>query len=61
MPAKVRYGQSVKVSKAEIIAAKLALDAARRLGDELRTDLAEETLNNLLDRYHTYHASQRRE
>lgn len=46
------------VSKAQIIAAKIALDAARRLGDELRVDLAEENMNNLLDRYHTYHALQ---
>lgn len=45
-------------SKAQILAAKIALDAARRLGDELRIDLAENTLNDLLDKYHTYHASQ---
>lgn len=42
----------------QIIAAKLALDAARRLGDLLKVDLAESTLNNLLDRYHSYHTQQ---
>jgi hypothetical protein len=45
----------------QISGAKTALDAARRFGDQLRIDLAEEALNNLLDRYHTYHASHRRE
>ena len=31
--------------------AKLELDAAKRIGDELKIDLAEAALNNLLDRY----------
>lgn len=47
--------------RAQIIAAKLALDAARRMGDALKIDLAEGTLNYLLDRYHTYYTSQRRD
>lgn len=44
----------------QIMAAKLALDAARRMGDALRIDLAEASLNNLLERYsyHTSHTSQ---
>lgn len=48
------------VTTAQITAAKLTLDAARRLGDQLRTDLAEATLNYLLDQYskaRSYHTS----
>lgn len=45
---------------AQVTAAKAALDAARLMGDKLREDLAESTLNSLLDRYHTYYTSQRR-
>lgn len=49
------------VTKTQIIAAKEALNAARRLGDALRVELAEDAMNNLLDRYgyHTYHPSQK--
>jgi hypothetical protein len=49
------------VSKTQIVSAKIALDAARRMGDALKIDLAEEAMNSLLDKYHTYHASNRRE
>lgn len=35
----------------QIQQAKLELDAAKRIGDELKIDLAEAALNNLLDRY----------
>ena len=45
----------------DIAAAKTALDTARLLGDQLRIDLCENTLNNLLDRYHEYHTSNRRD
>jgi hypothetical protein len=51
----------VSAIDAQVTAAKLALDAARRIGDTLKMDLAESTLNDLLDRYHTYHTQQRRE
>lgn len=37
----------------------MALDSARRLGDLLKIDLAENTLNDLLDKYHTYHTNRR--
>lgn len=61
MPDSQSVSSRVTVTEAQITAAKLALDAARRMGDALRIDLAENTLNNLLDRYHRYHTSQRRE
>lgn len=44
--------------EAEIADAKRYLDFARESGDTLKTDLAESVLNDLLDRYHTYHTSQ---
>lgn len=44
----------VKVSQTQIISAKVALDAARRIGDTLHTALAEDALNDLLDRYSSY-------
>lgn len=43
--------------KRRIMLAKLALEAARRVGDALHVELAENSLNDLLDRYHTYHTS----
>lgn len=43
----------------KIALAKLTLEAARRVGDTLHVALAENALNDLLDRYHTYHTSQR--
>jgi hypothetical protein len=46
--------------EAEIADAKRYLDYVRALGDRLKIDLAEDTLNDLLDRYHTYHTNQRR-
>jgi hypothetical protein len=55
MPAKLPESE---VTTAQITTAKVALDAARQMGDELKVDLAENTLNNLLDRYHAYHTSQ---
>lgn len=48
------------VTSAQIVAAKAALDIARQSGDALKSDLAEAVLNDLLDRYHRYHVSQRR-
>lgn len=54
-----RAERRAKVSHEQITAAKMALDSARRLGDLLKIDLAENTLNDLLDRYHTYHTNRR--
>lgn len=50
--------EAPKSLKAQIIGAKIALDSARRIGDKLHIDLAEDALNSLLDDYHTYHTSQ---
>jgi hypothetical protein len=36
----------------DILQAKRQLDIARKNGDPLLIDLAEDALNNLLDRYH---------
>lgn len=44
---------------AEIADAKRYLDLMRETGDQLKIDLAESTLNDLLDRYHSYHTNRR--
>jgi len=50
----------VTVTPAEIVNAKDILDYARLRGDRLKIDLAENTLNDLLDKYsyHVCHGSQ---
>lgn len=45
-------------NNAEIADAKRYLDLMRESGDTLKAALAEGVLNDLLDRYHSYHASQ---
>jgi hypothetical protein len=45
--------------RTEISTVKAALDAARQVGDKLREDLYESSLNDLLDRYHSYHTQRR--
>ena len=45
--------------EAELNTLKTSLNLARRVGDRLHAELAEDGMNYLLDRYHTYHVSQR--
>ena len=47
--------------EAEIADAKRYLDLMRTMGDQLHIDLAENVLNDLLDRYPAYHLSQMEE
>lgn len=47
--------------EAEIADAKRYLDLMRTVGDPLRIDLAEDALNDLLDRYPAYLISQMEE
>lgn len=55
-----QYAAVTRPGDAEIADAKRYLDLMRESGDRLKIDLAESVLNDLLDRYHGYHTSHRR-